>query len=41
MIRDRLVVGLKDFKLSEKFQLDPKLTLEFCRHVHTSSGDST
>ena len=28
MIRDRLVVGLKDLKLSEKLQLDPELTLE-------------
>ena len=28
MIRDRLVVGLRDAKLSEKLQLDPDLTLE-------------
>ena len=28
MIRDRLVVGIKDAKLSEKLQLDPDLTLE-------------
>ena len=28
MIRDRLVVGLGDSKLSEKLQLDPELTLE-------------
>ena len=27
MIRDRIVVGLRDAKLSEKFQLDPELTL--------------
>ena len=27
MIKDRLVVGLRDSKLSEKLQLDPKLTL--------------
>ena len=28
MIRDSLVVGIKDAKLSEKLQLDPELTLE-------------
>lgn len=28
MIRDRLVVALRDAKLSEKLQLDPHLTLE-------------
>ena len=28
MIRDRIVVGLRDAKLSEKLQLDPELTLE-------------
>ena len=28
MIRNRLVVGLGDSKLSEKLQLDPELTLE-------------
>ena len=28
MIRDRLVVGIRDAKLSEKLQLDPDLTLE-------------
>ena len=28
LIRDRIVVGLKDKKLSEQLQLDPKLTLE-------------
>lgn len=28
MIRDRLVVGLRDKKLSEQLQLDPELTLE-------------
>ena len=28
LIRDRIVVGLKDKKLSEKLQLDSKLTLE-------------
>ena len=28
MIRDRIVVGLRDMKLSEKLQLDPNLTLE-------------
>ena len=27
MIRDRIVVGLRDAKLSEKLQLDPELTL--------------
>ena len=27
MIRDRIVVGLLDAKLSEKLQLDPELTL--------------
>ena len=28
MIRDRLVVGIQDDALSEKLQMDPKLTLE-------------
>ena len=28
MIRDRIVVGLRDARLSEKLQLDPALTLE-------------
>lgn len=28
MIQDRIVVGLRDTKLSEKLQLDPELTLE-------------
>ena len=28
LIRDRLVVGLKDTKLAERLQLDPELTLE-------------
>ena len=28
MIRDRLVVGIRDTMLSERLQLDPKLTLE-------------
>ena len=28
LIRDRIVVGLRDRKLSGKLQLDPKLTLE-------------
>ena len=28
MIRDRIVVGLRDARLSEKLQLDPELTLE-------------
>ena len=28
MIRDRIVVGLRDAALSEKLQLDSKLTLE-------------
>ena len=28
MIRDRIVVGLQDVSLSEKFQLDPDLTLK-------------
>lgn len=28
MIRDRIVVGIRDARLSEKLQLDPKLTLE-------------
>ena len=28
MIRDRLVVGIRDCSLSEKLQLDPPLTLE-------------
>ena len=28
LIRDRIVVGLQDAKLSEKLQLDPTLTLE-------------
>ena len=28
LIRDRIVVGLRDRKLSEKLQLDPKLSLE-------------
>ena len=28
MIRDRIVVGIRSAKLSEKLQLDPKLTLE-------------
>ena len=28
LIRDRIVVGLRDKKLSEQLQMDPKLTLE-------------
>ena len=28
LIRDRIVVGLRDAKISEKLQLDPALTLE-------------
>ena len=28
MIRDRLVVGIRDARLSQRMQLDPKLTLE-------------
>ncbi|KAL5016990.1 hypothetical protein ScPMuIL_006579 [Solemya velum] len=28
MIRDRIVVGIRDSKMSEKLQLDPNLTLE-------------
>ena len=28
LIRDRLVVGLRDAALSEKLQMDPELTLE-------------
>lgn len=28
LIQDRIVVGLKEKKLSEKLQLDPNLTLE-------------
>ena len=28
MIRDRIVIGIRDIKLSERLQLDPKLTLE-------------
>ena len=28
MIRDRLIVGIRDTNLSERLQLDPKLTLE-------------
>ena len=28
MIRDRLVVGIRDINLSERLQLDPQLTLE-------------
>ena len=28
MVRDRIVVGIKDFKLSEKLQMDNELTLE-------------
>ena len=28
MIRDRLVVGILDLKLSERLQMEPKLTLE-------------
>ena len=28
MIRDRIVVGLRDARLSEKLQMDPELTLE-------------
>ena len=28
MIRDRIIVGLRDASLSEKLQLDSKLTLE-------------
>ena len=28
LIRDRIVVGIQDAKLSEKMQLDPDLTLE-------------
>ena len=34
MIRDRLVVGIRDTALSEKMQMDPKLTLEIAmKHV--------
>ena len=28
MVRDRLVVGLRDKRLSEQLQMDPELTLE-------------
>ena len=28
MIRDRIVVGIRDSQLSEKLQMDPNLTLE-------------
>ena len=28
MIRDRIVVGIRDAQLSQRLQLDPKLTLE-------------
>ena len=39
MIRDRLVVGLCDFKLSEKLQLDQKLTLDVAvTSVHQSES---
>ena len=31
MIRDRLVVGIRDSALSEKLQLDPKLKLEIAK----------
>ena len=34
MIRDRLVVGLRDLKLSEKLQLDADLTLEKLLMLH-------
>ena len=37
MIRDRIVVGIRDSNLSEKLQLDDKLTLETAiQHVHQS-----
>lgn len=28
LVRDRIVVGIKDSKLSEKLQMEPELTLE-------------
>lgn len=33
MIQDRIVVGLKDAKVSEKLQLDPDLTLAKATHT--------
>ena len=41
MIRDRIVVGLRDAKLSENLQLDPDLTLEKAvTNVRQSSSSS-
>jgi len=34
MIRDRLVVGIRDHALSEKMQMDPKLTLETAKRPY-------
>ena len=34
MVKDRLVVGLHDSKLSEKLQLDPSLTLYAAVMIH-------
>ena len=33
MIRDRLVVGIRDGQLSERLQLDPDLTLEKAKRM--------
>ena len=38
MIRDRIVVGIQDAKLSEKMQLDPDLTLEKAVTSYLSGG---
>ena len=39
MIRDRLVVGIRDSSLSEKLQLDPALTLEKAKKAIRQSID--
>ena len=36
MVKDRLVVGLRDSKLSEKLQLDPSLTLDAAVMIHVN-----
>ena len=40
LIRDRIIAGLKDKKLSEQLQLDPKLTLEKATTMARQSRDS-
>ena len=38
MIRDRLVVGIRDHRLSERLQLDLELTLEKAKKAIRQSG---